>query len=190
MNSWQLFRGSAIFKIWVLFFRGIFIPATYRKKCTRYVCWKFSQTKPGYRTSCPCPSLLAGCPSHRCTSQQERLASHSFCPGRRGKHGLQWEASSFCCMKHYKAVIICYVDAHHPHQPMGINEITLIFMSKFAKAFVSTDWLQILSAPYKSLYRLSVRAPARYLMSSKIIPLMVPYSELLLLATIKTIAHQ
>lgn len=36
-------------------------------------------------------------------------------------------------------LIICYTDARHPHQPMDTNEMTLIFMSKFAKNCVSTD---------------------------------------------------
>lgn len=88
-------------------------------------------------------------------------------------------------------LIICYADAHHPHQPMDTNEMTLIFMSKFAKNCVSTDWLQILRVSCKSSCRslCLVGAPARYLMSSKTIPLMVSSSEPLI-ATMQAIVNQ
>lgn len=44
--------------------------------------------------------------SHRCTHPQEKLASGSVCPGRRGKHGVQRGAS--CCLRRerYKTGII------------------------------------------------------------------------------------
>ena len=70
--------------------------------------------------------------SHRGTCWQERLTPHCVCPGRRGKHRLCWENSSFCFMEHYRT-IICYTDARRPHQPMDTNEMTLIFMSKLSK---------------------------------------------------------
>lgn len=79
---------------------------------------------------------------------------------KRGKLLIWWEAGGFCCTLYYETVIIGYTYSQ-PRQPVGMNEVTLIFMYKFAKMHELTDWLQVLDTLYKDLGRLFEGASAR-----------------------------
>ena len=74
---------------------------------------------------------------HHIVSSREEEQSIDF--GEKTAVSASWNIIKL--YKNYKNIIkiICYTDARHPHQPMDTNEMTLIFMSKFAKNSVSTD---------------------------------------------------
>lgn len=74
---------------------------------------------------------------HHIVSAREEEQSIDF--GEKTAVSASWNIIKL--YKNYKNIIkiICYTDARHPHQPMDTNEMTLIFMSKFAKNSVSTD---------------------------------------------------
>lgn len=127
----QTSGGSAIFKTWMLVCRGIHLPI--QKKCRRCPGGKFSWAKLGVAHIISMSHSTSWTPSRRCTYQQERLASHCLSRNKR-KAWTSVRISSFCCVMLYRTVIIGYSDAH---QPMAINEMTLIFMSKLAKTFIN-----------------------------------------------------